>query len=163
MKSVQERQDLFCQIIGRKHPPKHPTPQINQCRKVHWAWWQRQYKEMDSRETGGVKNRQVKNRQVQSLRRWNFKKTWKRILFILATTGPLTISNFYSCSPKMKGADANLYRELVDWRKVVLVLGVQQTLVKPQAGERHSPSRNRGHRSVPAMRLSFWFLPSTFC
>lgn len=62
--------------------------------------------------------------------------------------------NFYLFSPKRKGADANLYKELVDWRKVVLVLGVEQTLVKPQAGERHSP-RNRGHRSVPAMRLSF--------
>lgn len=35
----------------------------------------------------------------------------------------------------MKGADTNLYRELEDWRKVVLVLGVEQTLVKPQAGE----------------------------
>lgn len=102
-----------------------------------------------------MKNRQLKNRQVQSLRRWNLKKTEKGNYLSELPHEPLSITNFYSRSPKMKGADTNLYRELVDWRKVVLVLGVEQTLVKPQAGERHSPSRKRGHSSVPAMRLSF--------
>lgn len=135
--------------LSKKQPPSSTSPEI-----INTA---------QCTEPGGKGSTRKRilgklgNRRVRSSRRWNNNKNKGKYL-----SEPLSITNFYSRFPKMKETDTKPYRGLVDWRKIGLVVGVENTLVKPQPGERYSPCRNRGHIKCASDKAVILTLPFPF-
>lgn len=141
---VRSFQDLLHQRFSMHHSVLSQVAKENNTRK--WVVG----------KLGGMESRPAQNS------RWNDSNQKGNCLSELSRE-LLSITDFYSSSPQMKEMDTNPYRALVDWRKISIAVGVENKLVRPRAGERHSPCRNRGHISVPATGLSCWFFPSAFC
>lgn len=140
--------------------PRYTAPEIlntSQCTESGGKG--KQYKKMGTRETrryGEQASSKLKMKWQQS----------KRKLPIWAITWAAEHHGFLlklSSDERDGHQSIQRYRALVDWRKIGIAMGVENKLVRPRAGERHSPCRNRGHTSVPATGLSCWFFPSAFC